>query len=124
MLEVAGLSAAGKMRETVHAEFQRAGFFLTHVLECPFESESLGSANRLSLLAQRLSAVATRIRRSLKPKRIVLISEALEPLVGKIGAMPFECPLMLDRGKLFALDGSKAGEVVARLRDALAIRTE
>src|SRR5439155_16458759 len=38
LLEAAGVSTAGKTAEAVHAEFQRAGFFLTHVLECPVEN--------------------------------------------------------------------------------------
>ncbi len=39
ILEAVGISPAGKTRDAVHAEFQRAGFFLTHVLECPLEDE-------------------------------------------------------------------------------------
>src|SRR5258708_33975630 len=35
LLDALGVSAAGKTREAVHAELQRAGFFLTHVLQCP-----------------------------------------------------------------------------------------
>src|SRR5216684_5040208 len=58
LLDAAGIATAGKTREAVHAEFQRAGFFLTHVLECPIENES-GQAQVLpSLMEQRLTAVA------------------------------------------------------------------
>jgi len=35
-------STAGKTRDAVHAEFQRAGFFLTHVLECPLNGDPAG----------------------------------------------------------------------------------
>src|SRR5467141_2505871 len=67
LLEAAGVSAAGKTAEAVPAEFQRAGFFLTHILECPMENESALTPALSSLMEQRLRAVAVRIRRSLKP---------------------------------------------------------
>ncbi|MGB4787113.1 MAG: hypothetical protein WAQ77_20515 [Candidatus Acidiferrum sp.] len=119
LLEAAGVSTAGKTAEAVHAEFQRAGFFLTHVLECPIESES-GPAHVLPfLMEQRLTAVAVRIRRSLKPKRVVLISRALETILEKFVALPLGCPLVLDDGKPFALDESDTQRVAARLRGAV-----
>jgi len=137
LLEVAGISAAGKTREAVLAEFQRAGFFLTYILECAFERESQGGSNgpekgdskdselrERRLLEQRLPAIAARIRRSLKPKRVVLFSRMLEPLVEKIGAMQLGSPVVLHEGKPFILDGLNAGESVARLREALVIRTD
>jgi hypothetical protein len=133
VLEVAGVSAAGKAREAVHAEFQRAGFFLTHVLECAFETLPQGGAFEAisrsgaalsSLLAQHLPAAGVRIRRSLKPKRVALISRALEPIVEKIAALQLGCPLVLEEGKPFALDGPEAGRAAARLREALAIRMD
>jgi hypothetical protein len=123
LLEVAGLSAAGKAREAVHAEFQRAGFFLTHVLECALEKDSQDGPGLSSLLVRRLPAVAIRIRRSLKPKRVVLISRALEPLVEKIAALRLGCPLVLDEGRPFDLDGPNARKAAARLREAIAAAT-
>src|SRR6266478_2583355 len=38
LLDALAISTAGKAADAVHAEFQRAGFFLTHVLECPLDS--------------------------------------------------------------------------------------
>src|SRR2546427_9433022 len=35
-----GISTMGKGADAVHAEFQRAGFFLTHVLECPLDRDA------------------------------------------------------------------------------------
>lgn len=124
MLEVAGIAAAGKTAETVQAEFQRAGFFLTPVLECAFETESQGGAKRLMLLEQRLPAMGTRIRRSLKPRRVALISVELEAVAQRIAAMELGCPLVLDEGKPFGLDGLNGQEAARRLREALAIRID
>ena len=38
VLDAMGISAEGKSAEQVLSEFQRSGFFLTHVLECPLET--------------------------------------------------------------------------------------
>jgi len=124
VLEVAGIGAGGKAVDAVQAEFQRAGFFLTPVLECAFETESQGGAERLSLLERRLPAMGTRIRRSLKPKRVALISVELEAVAQKIAAMELGCPVVLDSGKPFALDGLNGHEAAKRLREALAIRID
>ncbi len=125
LLKATGISVEGKAADVVHAEFQRAGFFLTHVLECPLERESERGTGHssvvASLLAQRLPVVGTRIRRSLKPKRVVLISGALEPLLERITALQLECPLVLSDGKPFDSDGADPGKAAARLREALAI---
>ena len=119
LLEVTGVSIGGKKAEAVHAEFQRAGFFLTHILECPVENESATTTALPSLMEQRLAAVAVRVRRSLKPKRVVLISRALETVLEKIVALQLGCPLILDSGKPFALDGSDTQKAVANLRGAV-----
>ena len=119
LLAAAAVSTAGKAAEAVHAEFQRAGFFLTHVLECPVENESAATTALPPLMEQRLAAVAVRIRRSLKPKRVVLISRALETILEKLVALPLGCPVILDDGKPFALDGSGTGKAATRLRGAV-----
>ena len=123
-LEVAGISSAGKRADVVQAEFQRAGYFLTYVLECAFETEARGDSKRLSLLERRLPVVATRLRRSLRPKRVVLISQALESVTGKIATMEMGCPIVLDEGKPFALDGLNAGEAAKRMREVIANRMD
>src|SRR5258708_28120599 len=120
LLDALGISAAGKTAEAVHAEFQRAGFFLTHVLECPLGKDAGQGAAAAALLAQRIQPVATRIRPSLKPKRVALISQALGPILEKILALELGCPVVLDDGKLFEFGGPGRENSVARLREALA----
>ena len=120
LLDALGISTSGKAAEAVHAEFQRAGFFLTHVLECPLDGEGSLHAEAQAALKMRLAAVATRIRRSLKPKRVMAVTEELTPVLDDILALDLGCPVLLDHGKPFQL-GSRAGENgVARLREALA----
>jgi hypothetical protein len=120
LLDAAGIATAGKTREAVQAEFQRAGFFLTHVLECPIESEGNPPHDVHAALKARLAAVATRIRRSLKPKRVMLITEELAPLVDNIVALNLGCPVLVDGGKPFRLEGGAGKNAVERLREALA----
>jgi len=120
ILEAVGISPAGKTRDAVHAEFQRAGFFLTHVLECPLEDEGNLQGGIQAVLRKRLAAVATRIRRSLKPKRVMAITEELAVVLDDIVAMDLGCPVLLDHGKPFLLESGPGENGAARLREALA----
>jgi hypothetical protein len=74
-------------------------------------------------MAQRLHPVTTRIRRSLKPKRVVLISLALAPILEKLLESELGCPVVLNHGKPFEFDGPTPGISLARLREALADST-
>src|SRR5258708_11592631 len=90
LLDALGISTAGKAAEAVHAEFQRAGFFLTHILEGPLEEdESLETA-----LKKRLAAVTTRVRRPLNPHRVIPAPQTLAPLAQTICLMAFGCPVL------------------------------
>lgn len=119
LLAALGIVSAGRGADVVHAEFQRAGFFLTHVLECPLEKTLENRANEASLLAQRLKPLAARIRRSLKPKRVVLISEALGTVLESIQALDLGCPILLDTHKPYALDSSQSETAADSLRERL-----
>ncbi len=95
LLDAAGLTLEGKSAEATLAEFQRRGFLLTHVLECP-------------------------LGRSLKPKRLAPISKWLEQFLPALTYRELPCAMLLDREKPFALDGDAASEAAGRLRDACA----
>jgi hypothetical protein len=120
LLDALGISRVGKTTDLVHAEFQRGGYFLTHVLECAPGNGGESESDVTGLLSKRLEPVARRIRRSLKPKRVVLISLGLAPILEKIVALELGCPVVLDDGKLFELEGPAPGNSAARLRAALA----
>jgi hypothetical protein len=92
----AGIDVMGKEREAVHVEFQRAGFFLTHVLECPLEPGGNGRNALPLLVAQRVPAVVARIRRSLKPKTTVLISQGLQQVAGQFSEKDLGCEVRFD----------------------------
>jgi len=121
LLDAVGISTAGKTAEAVHAEFQRAGFFLTHLLECPMEGGGGLPADAKVALKGRLAVLATRIRRSLKPRRVMAIAEELAVVVDNILALDLGCPLMLDHGKPFRLEGVGGKNGALQFREALAI---
>jgi acetylornithine deacetylase/succinyl-diaminopimelate desuccinylase-like protein len=93
----------GKAAQDIHAEFQAAGFFLTHILECPLVPGENGPANAGDLLRKHLPAVASRIRRSLKPKHVMLVTEMPPEVVQDIVALDLGCEVILNDGKPFAL---------------------
>ena len=116
LLSAAGVTPTGKSAEAALAEFQRGGFLLTHVLECPLDD---GAGHNLQkLIADRLPAVLARIRRSLKPKRLVPISQALEQFLPVLNSGGLPCAILLDRQKPFALE-IDTGESANRLREVL-----
>jgi hypothetical protein len=121
LLEAVGISTAVKSSDAVLSEFQRGGFFLTHVLECPLETSQARVFSCEDLLLRRVSAVMTRIRRSLKPKCVVLISELLTPLAARLSSADLGCPVILDDGKPFRLDSSDFTGAAQGLRQALGL---
>lgn len=124
LLSALKIDHTAKASESVLAEFQRAGYFLTHVLECPLEAENLEPSSSKELLAGRFDSAITRIRRSLKPKRVVLISNLLTPLLAKFKAAELNCPLILDSGEPFALDSAESASAAGRLSKALAVQVD
>lgn len=126
LLRAVGIAFAGKSAETVHTEFQSAGFFLAHVLECPVEPDTNATVNVSSktdlstLLRKHLPAVASRIRRSLKPKRVTLVTEMPQELVQDILSLDLGCPVVLDDGTPFCLPSSTEGTGLSRFRELLA----
>lgn len=130
LLRAVGIPFTGKPAETVHGEFQSAGFFLTHILECPLEPDSNAAVDAnagtdaSTLLRKHLPAVASRIRRSLKPKRVILVTEMPPEVVQDILALDLGCKVLLDERRPFALTLSDKEETL-RFRavlDSRAIR--
>jgi len=102
LLRALGIQTDGRDAEAVPAEFQKRGFLLTHVLECAAEPGGT-SADLTRALRQRLPAVARRLRGSLRPKRIVLISKDLAAVVEELKKSQLGGELMLNDGRPFDL---------------------
>ena len=92
LLSAVEISTIGKSRETVLTEFQKRGLLLAHIMECPPESKSDAASLRV-LLASHLQVALVRIRRSLKPKRVVVISQSLDFLMPKLNEASLGCPV-------------------------------
>jgi hypothetical protein len=119
LLRVAGLNAEGKTREQVQAEFQRAGFYVNYVLECPREDAD-GDASALGTdLGRKIPEMLARLRRSLKPKRVALISSALSSQLERLCTREVLCPVILGGDKPFALDSEEGPEQAIKLQEVL-----
>src|SRR5579883_493212 len=121
LLETAGIAVEGRGREEVLADLQRAGVFLAHALECPVEPLGDHRAALETLLERRMPALLARIRRSLKPKRLVPISSALDPFLEQLSAES-PCEVLLKNGRAFDLAHDDHQELSQRLKDVLAAR--
>jgi hypothetical protein len=124
LVAAAGISVAGKSADAIQSEFQRRAMYLTHVLECPLAVPSVGADFLNNTLITRLPMLFTRIRRSLKPKRLALISGSVTPLIEHFASAQLGCELALDDGRAFGLDHSDPAEVtaaIARFQDVLAV---
>jgi hypothetical protein len=101
--------------ESTLAEFQRRGFYLAYVVECPIESpEQLNAA--ITKLAPR---VLLRVNTSYKPKFVAPISPALQPLIALFQNNAWADRLILQDGAPFD-DPSFGATLADRLTKALA----
>ncbi len=96
-----GVEHPGRSSAETLAGLQRMGFLLTHVLECPVSDE----AARREALQARLPATLARIRRSYKPKRVVLVGDELSAYVTQITGANLDAVVVLDNGQPFEWSG-------------------
>ncbi len=92
---------------------------LTHVLECPLD-ETVSPAQSQALLAKQLFVAITRIRRSLKPKRLLLLSAELLPLVAQFHKTTLGCHILPASG-VFLPTSTPSQTDLDAFRAALAI---
>lgn len=105
LLEAVQLSREGKSADTVLAEFQRRGLMLTHLLECPVEP-GLSDSQVAQVLEAHLPRTIARLRRSFKPRRIILISADLLQVLGALENADLGCPVFPASSSPFFLEGS------------------
>lgn len=122
LLVAAGIPPTGKAREAVQAEFQGAGLFLAHILECPLKDSHNGAASPVGtedLLRKHFPSVASRIRRSLKPKSVILVTEMPRSVVQDMLSMDLGCPVLLRDGRPFAIGSAGKEAEISALRAVL-----
>jgi hypothetical protein len=119
LLRAVGVPFDGRLAEAAQAEFQSGGFFLTHILECPLEDGDGSKVDATRLLREHLSSVASRIRRSLKPRRVILVTEMSQLLVQDMLSMDLGCPVVLDDGRPFAFGSTATDGETSKFRAVL-----
>jgi len=118
ILEAAQITAQGKSAESILGEFQKLGLALAYILECPLNPGASPSP-AADLLEKQLPAAIARIRRSLKPRRVLLFSNELSAVLPRLHQADLGCPVLPPAPHLFlAAPGAAQGDV-ASLRQAL-----
>ena len=97
ILKALGLQTQDRSVEETLAAFQRSGYLLAYVLECSIED----STARFAALQGRLPNMLARIRRSYKPKRIVVVGQELAERVTQITAAGLGAVVILQGGRPF-----------------------
>jgi hypothetical protein len=92
LLSALSISTAGKSYEEVLADFQRRGLFLAYLLECPV-APGTTPTEAVDLLDHHLPQAVARIRRSLKPKRALVLSQDLQPFLPQLSESVLGCPI-------------------------------
>lgn len=100
-LRALGIEQDGRSVAETLASLQRMGFLLTYVLECPVSD----TAARREALQSRLPATLARIRRSYKPKRLVLVGAELADYVTQITGAKLAAMVFLQGGQPFEWSG-------------------
>ena len=119
LVQALGIEAAGKSVETVLTDFQRRGLLFVHLSDCPSESDNLKATREL--LEARFTVTAARIRRSLKPKKLALIGEALDAFAEGLKAeLPGVEIVQPEKGRSFRLNELGAGALASALSAAAA----
>jgi hypothetical protein len=119
ILRAVQILTEGNSAESVIAEFQKLGLMLTHILECPLQNGT-SAPQALALLEKQLPATLTRIRRSLKPKRILLISADLHQLADQLHGTNVGCPILPFPPGVFLSNPAPAEAELQEFRRALA----
>ena len=93
LLSALSISTAAKSKEEVLADFQKRGLFLAYLLECPVAPDT-EPPEAVDLLDRHLPQAVARIRRSLKPKRVLVLSKDLQPFLPQLSESDLGCPVV------------------------------
>jgi hypothetical protein len=102
LLDALEFSREGKSADTILTEFQKRGLLFIHILECPLELARRDSSLQ-ELLERRVPGTLARIRRSLKPKRVLLLSPELAGVQGRFTEAELGVPVFSDGNRPFQL---------------------
>jgi len=116
LLRALGIQTEERDVEAALGEFQKRGFVLAHVLECPPEP-GRETPNLAGDLLRKLPSVARRLRGSLRPKRVILISGELAPVLDTLKNSQLGGELVLNDGVPFDLaDSASVSQLTLAVR--------
>lgn len=114
LLDALQIERTARDADAVLAEFQRRGYFLTHVLECAPENGVALDLNES--LRKKLPSVLKRLRTSLRPKMVFVVSPELVAVCAELSAAQIGADIKLDGNSPFDLSDANSQN---RLRRAL-----
>jgi hypothetical protein len=109
-------------------EFQRRGYYIAYLSECPVtQLQSASQDAEMSAARECISRLAgtliKRIRFNYRPKRVVLLGTHLSPLLGVFEDAGLGSLLLLDRGAPLTIPSTGDGPSVGLFRRAVNIET-
>jgi hypothetical protein len=115
ILSALELPPEGRPAEEVLAEFQKRGLIFAAALECPVEHP----AATPELLERHLPSAIARIRRSLKPKRVLLLSPEFQSFLPQLSESALGCPVFYAPLHSAPLSQCRQDNEIAAFRAAL-----
>jgi hypothetical protein len=101
-------------------EFQRRGYFLAYLSECPVPED----VNSVATIGERLGPTpALRIRFNYRPKRVALLGKNTAPLIEILEKAGLGSALLLDQGEPLTIPEVGDPAAIARFREVLASAT-
>jgi hypothetical protein len=100
--------AAGPAEPSKLIEFQRCGYFLAYLSECPLPAEGESTTNTITRLGPTL---VRRIQLNYRPKAIALLGEEMTPVADVLRSAGLDSSLLLNEGT--ALPWPRAGDLAA-----------
>jgi len=118
LLSALSISTAEKSNEEILSDFQKRGLFLAYLLECPV-APGIGAPEAVDLLDRHLPQAVARIRRSLKPKRVLVLSKNLQPFLSQLSESDLGCPVVYTPMAASATAVPPSPDEIAAFRAAL-----
>lgn len=117
LMEACGIASGGAGgREPALREFQQAGYFLAHCVECPVRFDRSGSEEWNGLLEHLAPTLERRIRFSYRPKAILPISDWLKGVAGEQGSSGAEARVLTQDGKPISIPPAADADGRSRFR--------
>jgi len=117
LLRALGINIDGRGVEATLGEFQRLGYLLTYVLECPVGAGTAPA--RRAMVETRIPLAMRRIRRSYHPKRLVLFGEELDSFEPGLAGEDLRAEVVRSEGsRAFRLVELAPGSLAARVGTA------